>query len=134
MQVGEATVAILCAKPELIELKEEFTYQADSGSPCFVALVEGVSSRHGITLRFSNGVTKLVAMRDISQTEHITRDYSIGQLVRVANNKTSGRLTLKKSVVEQVDSKAAKRDQAALLNAFDYISAPVLNSSNLKIG
>ena len=99
-----------------------------------MALVEGVSPRHGVTLRFSNGVTKLVAMRDISQTELIARNYIVGQLVRVATNKTTGRLTLKRSLVEQMDPKAAKRDQAALLHAFDQITAPVLNSSHLRIG
>ena len=99
-----------------------------------MALVEGVSSRHGITVRFSNGVIKLISMRDISQTEQITQRYSVGMLVRVSNNKTSGRLTLKRSLVEQLDPKATKRDQEALLHAFDKITAPSLTSSHLKIG
>lgn len=54
---------IVCAKPELISLKEEFTF-SDSGRT-FVAIVENVSGKYGVTLRFSNGLTKLIPLKDV---------------------------------------------------------------------
>lgn len=86
------TIAVVCAKPELISLKEEFNYT--EGGRSFVGLVDKVSSKNGVTLIFNNGVTKLVSMRDIAQAEKVTQNYSVGQLVRAASTK-SGRLSLK---------------------------------------
>ena len=35
----------------------------------YVAIVESVSGKSGVTLRFSNGLTKLVALRDIASPD-----------------------------------------------------------------
>lgn len=64
---GSVQIAVVCAKPELISLKEEFRYVGGEGSgrTSFVALVESVSAANGVTLRFSGGITKLIALRDV---------------------------------------------------------------------
>lgn len=112
---------IVSAKPELISLKEEFTF-ADSGRS-FVAIVENVSGKYGVTLRFSNGLTKLIALKDVPQAEKVGDNYPLGKVVRVAINAKTGRLSLKKVVIDTTDSTAAKRDQTCLLQAFDKLSA-----------
>jgi len=68
---SDSAIPIVCAKPELIALKEEFTFSADTVGTSFIGLVESVSAKTGVTLRFSNGVTKLVAMRDIVLAEKV---------------------------------------------------------------
>ena len=71
------SIAVICAKPELIALKEEFVYSENGRS--MVGIVENVSAKTGITLRFSNnGVTKLVALRDMATPEKITTNYQVG--------------------------------------------------------
>ena len=97
-----ATLAIVCARPELIALKEEFNYSDSSSGSC-VAIVEAVSAKTGITVRFNNAVTKLVALRDVSQAEKVSENYAVGQIVRLAKNKLTGRLSLKRSVIEKED-------------------------------
>ena len=47
-----ARMAIVCTKPELIALKEEFVFAENERS--MVALVENINAKTGITLRFSN--------------------------------------------------------------------------------
>ena len=61
---------IVCAKPELIELKNEFTYSEDGTS--FVALIDGVNQQSGVHLTFANGVSKTIALRDISTPEKLS--------------------------------------------------------------
>lgn len=60
----EGDFLIVSAKPELIALKEEFVFSETGKS--FIGLVESVSAKYGVKLRFSNGVTKLVSLRDVS--------------------------------------------------------------------
>ena len=96
-------MALVCAKPELIALKEEFTYQESARS--MVALVESVSAKTGVTLRFSNnGLTKIVALRDIAQPEKVSENYHVGQVVRATHNTKTGRLSLKKNCVDLMDA------------------------------
>jgi len=103
-----------------------------------VAIIENVSAKTGITLRFSNnGVTKIVALRDIAQPEKLTSNYQVGQVVRAAHNSKTGRVSLKRTVVDSTDSQSIRRDQVALLGALDQITRQALNASsddNLKIG
>lgn len=61
---------IVCAKPELIELKNEFTYSEDGAS--FVAFIDGVNQQSGVHLSFANGVSKTIALRDISTPEKLS--------------------------------------------------------------
>ena len=118
---ADYSLAVVCAKPELLCLKEEFKFTESERS--FVALVESVSSKQGVSLRFASGVTKQVALRDISSPEKVTDFYTVGQVVRTALNK-GGKLSLKRTVVDHVDPKAGTRDNAALLLAFDRIQSP----------
>ena len=103
----QESMAVVCAKPELISLKDEFKFAEANSS--LVAIVESVSSKHGVTLRFSSGLTKLVAMRDISNADKIAQNYSVGQVVRAALTKT-GKMSLKRTVVDAVDRLAGKKD------------------------
>ena len=96
----EKEIAIVCAKPDLISLKEELSF-SDSGTS-FVAIVESVSAKTGVTLRFSTGLTKVVALRDITNPSNVTETYSIGQVVRTAVKK-NGKLSLKRSVICAAD-------------------------------
>lgn len=111
---------LVCAKPELIALKEEFTFSDDGRS--FVAIVENVSTKYGVTLRFSGGITKLVSLKDVSQADKVVENYPLGKVVRVAINTKTSRLSLKRSVIDSVDSAAVKRDQNCLLQSFDKLS------------
>lgn len=124
---------LVCAKPELISLKEEFTF-SDTGRS-FVGIVEKVSSKLGVTLRFSGGLTKVIAMKDVPQADKVAQNFSLGKVVRAAVNSKTGRLSLKRSVVESTDSAAVKRDQLSMIQAFDKLSAYAINSSDnsLKI-
>lgn len=134
-QDNGGSIAIVCAKPELIALKEEFTYQESARS--MVALVESISAKTGITLRFcNNGLTKLVALRDITSPEKLAENYHVGQVVRTAHNSKTGRLSLKKSCVDLMDPESGRKDQSALLGAIDSITCRVLESTDdaLKIG
>ena len=69
-------MAIVCAKPELIALKEEFAFQENSAS--LVAIVESIDAKTGVTLRFSNFLMKKVALRDIASPEKICQNYYVG--------------------------------------------------------
>ena len=121
----------MCAKPELISLKEEFKF-SDSGRS-FVAIVENVSAKTGVTLRFSSGLTKLVAMRDITSPNVVTESYSIGQIVRTAPKKT-GMLSLKRTVVCAADPQAIKRDSLTLISAFEKLHKSQESQGDLQIG
>ena len=103
----QESISVVCAKPELISLKDEFKFAEANSS--LVAIVESVSAKHGVTLRFSSGLTKLVAMRDISNADKIVQNYSVGQVVRAALTKT-GKMSLKRTVVDAVDRLAGKKD------------------------
>ena len=123
---------VVSVKPELIALKEEFTF-SDSGRS-FLAIVESVSSKHGVTLRFNNGVTKLVSMRDIVNADKVADNYPVGKLVRAAINSKTSRLSLKKTVVDSADPQSGRRDQAALLKSFEKLTGHAFSASNtLKI-
>ena len=116
-EAGES-IAVVCAKPELISLKDEFKYTESNSS--LVALVENVSSKHGVTLRYSSGLTKLVALRDISNADKVASNYSVGQIVRAALTKV-GKMSLKRTVIDAVDRLAGRKDQNALISAFDSL-------------
>ena len=94
----EGDFPIVSAKPELITLKEEFTFSESGRS--FVGLVESVSAKYGVKLRFSNGMTKLVSLRDVTQADKAADNYPIGKLVRASINTKTSRLSLKRTVVE----------------------------------
>lgn len=130
----EGDFLIVSAKPELITLKEEFIF-SDTGKS-FVGLVESVSAKYGVKLRFSNGVTKLVSLKDVSQADKAGENYPLGKLVRVGLNTKTSRLSLKRTVVESSDASVINRDQAALLQAFDKLAGYAIGSSDctLKIG
>jgi len=117
-QHDDSEIAIVCAKPELITLKEEFKF-SDSGRS-FVAIIESVSAKAGVILRFSSGMTKLVSLRDITSPSTVTSSYSVGQIVRTCP-KLTGKLSLKRVVINAAETQAAKRDQSALLSAFDKL-------------
>ena len=70
-------------------------------------------------------------MRDISNADKIVQNYSVGQVVRAALTKT-GKMSLKRTVVDAVDRLAGKKDQNALLSAFDTLQS--CQQSELTIG
>ena len=73
----------------------------DSLKSC-VGIVDKVSLKLGVTIRFSKGVTKLISVKDLESTENIAENYPIGRIVRAAYN-TASRLSLKKVVINAVD-------------------------------
>jgi hypothetical protein len=74
-----------------------------------------------------------VALRDLDDTDKVKEAYPVGKLVRAVMNK-NGRLSLKQSVINVVDSKAAKKDQAALVESFQSLSTKALATQDLHIG
>ena len=58
-----------------------------------------------------------VALRDLDDPDQVKEAYPVGKLVRAVLNK-NGRLSLKQSVINVVDPKAAKKDQSALVESF----------------
>ena len=113
-------VPLVSAKPELITLKEEFNYEEEARQS-FVGLVEAVDAKLGITIRFNEGKTGSVTLRQVPMTDQLSSKYPLGKLVRVALTK-QGRLSLKRSHIEQADSGSTRRDMDALRSAFDKIT------------
>ena len=77
-----------------------------------IAIVDNVNRKKGVTLRMLNADTdalRTVAMRDLDETDQVKSAYPIGKIVRAVVNK-SGRLSLKKSVIDVVDPSASKKD------------------------
>ena len=62
---------ILALKPELIELKEDMTFEGPDSLKSCIGIVEKVNDKLGVTVRFSKGVTKLVSMKDLETSEGI---------------------------------------------------------------
>ena len=62
---------ILALKPELIELKEDMTFEGPDSLKSSIGIVDKVNDKLGVTVRFSKGVTKLVSMKDLETSEGI---------------------------------------------------------------
>ena len=62
---------ILALKPELIELKEDMTFEGPDSLKSCIGIVDKVNDKLGVTVRFSKGVTKLVSMKDLETSEGI---------------------------------------------------------------
>ena len=100
---------VVALKPELIELNEDLTFEGSESLKSCIGIVDKVSDKFGVTLRFSKGVTKLVSVKDLETSENIQTNYPVGRVVRVAHN-SAQRLSLKRVVVATVDPSSCKRD------------------------
>ena len=115
------SLPVVALKPELIALKDELA--SDSGRS-FISLIDSVCPRKGVTLRVldqDSECLRTVALRDLDEADRVTEAYSVGRAIRAVVNK-SGRLSLKRSVIEAIDADASKRDQAALAQAIKTFS------------
>ena len=113
-------------------MKEELILGEEEGKS-FVGIIDKVSEKYGVTIRFGKGVTKLVSVKDLETTENIAENYPIGRVVRAAFNKKS-RLSLKRVVVNDVDGESGKRDALALIKSFGKLSQAAVSSLKIKIG
>jgi hypothetical protein len=96
-------------KPELIDLNDDLSFEGPDSLKSCIGVVDKVSDKLGVTVRFSKGVTKLVSVKDLETSGNIKTNYTIGRLVRVAHN-TAQRLSLKRAVVVAVDPNSVKKD------------------------
>ena len=85
LQVHEG-LPVVALKPELIDLKDDLTFEGPDSLKSCIGVVDKVSNKLGVTVRFSKGVTKLVSVKDLETSENIQTNYTIGRLVRVAHN------------------------------------------------
>ena len=108
LQVHE-DLPVVALKPELIDLEDDLTFEGPDSLKSCIGVVDKVSDKLGVTVRFSKGVTKLVSVKDLETSENIQTNYTIGRLVRVAHN-TAQRLSLKRAVVVAVDPNSVKKD------------------------
>jgi hypothetical protein len=91
-------IPIVSSSTILISLKEEVPKSSkdleDISKTTFIGFVSEISPK-GVTVRFSNGLTKLILPKDL---ESSLSSYKVGQVVRTGKNKL-GRLTLKQKVI-----------------------------------
>ena len=76
----------MALKPELIDLKDDLTFEDPDSLKSCIGIVDKVSDKFGVTVRFSKGVTKLVSVKDLETSENIQTNYPIGRVVRAAHN------------------------------------------------
>ena len=62
---------ILALKPELIELKEDMTFEGPDSLKSCIGIVDKVNDKLGVTVRFSKGVSKLISVKDLETSEDI---------------------------------------------------------------
>ena len=120
LQINEG-FPVIAFKPELIDLKDELAFNEQTSGASSIGIVDKVSEKYGVTVRYSKGESKLISVKDLESTEKISETYPIGRVVRTAFN-TASRLSLKRVVVNAVDGTSDKRDSLAIIKSFGKLS------------
>jgi len=86
-----------------------------------------------VTVRFLNGLTKLISVKDLETTQDKEKYYSVGQVVCVAQNK-KGRFSLKSTVVNKADTTNHTSSLKTQVEAFDKLFKAGTEKCSVKIG
>lgn len=115
METSNEQFTTISAQPELIALKESIPksnedLKNDNQTGRVFTGVVNESSRAGVSLRFLNGLKKLVLVKDLETVQDFPTIYTPGMVVRAALNKLD-RLCLKESVIYLNDAKSITQDK-----------------------
>lgn len=117
LDIQDDALPIVSVQHDLLSLKEHIPKDQDDISN-FESLVGLISSvdRRGVTLRFLNGIKKLVLVKDLETVQDFLTIYKVGKVVRAAKNKLD-RLTLKQSVIyhQHRGAENEQKDREALI-------------------
>jgi hypothetical protein len=96
-------IPVIALKPELASIDTKVTTKdALESATTLVGFVGKVCDKLGVTVRFFNGITVQVSVKDLQQTEDIAAHYKLGQVVSITKNK-KGRFSLKTLVLHKSD-------------------------------
>jgi len=135
---------VISLQPELIELKgdilrkdgQDETGELRQGST-YVGIVNGVVGKAGqISVRFMDGIQKLIKVKDLNTTQDYQRVYYPGKVIRVGVNKLD-RLCTKQKVIEAcltLQGKSSTQDKLIQISSFCKQYAQSIKQSGLQIG
>lgn len=136
LELQENGMAVVSSQHDLISLKEAIPKSnEDIQNPSTRSLVGVVSetSKNGVSVRFLDGLKKLVLVKELETAQDYQNVYKLGSVVRVAKNKVD-RLTLKKSIVYYSNTDLLKSDKEIQIRTHYEDVKDQIQVNELKIG
>ena len=102
LELPEDSLPVISSQLELVAFKSQIPHTNEDfneNTTTYSSYVGVVNSadRRGVTIRFHDGLKKLVLMKDLETSQDAAKVYSVGKVVRASKNKLD-RLTLKQSI------------------------------------